>query len=55
VDALAGVLDMHAAKGVLVTHSWVGEASRDSAARNCRIEIIDGCRLQFMLLVECRD
>jgi restriction system protein len=34
VHALGGVMeDKHAAKGVLVTTSWVGKASRDFAAR----------------------
>jgi hypothetical protein len=44
VHALAGVMeDKHAAKGVLVTTSWVGKASRDFAARNgSRIQIIEG-------------
>jgi hypothetical protein len=44
VHALAGVMDdKNAAKGVLVTTSWVGKASRDFAARNgSRIEIIEG-------------
>jgi restriction system protein len=37
VHALAEVMeDKHAAKGVLVTTSWVGKASRDFAARNGR-------------------
>ena len=51
VHALAGVMeDKHAAKGVLVTTSWVGTASRDFAARNGRIEIIEGRQLKSMLL-----
>jgi len=51
VHALAGVMDdMSAAKGVLVTTSWVGKASRDFAARNGRIEIIEGRQLKSMLL-----
>ncbi|RZU72002.1 restriction system protein [Micromonospora kangleipakensis] len=51
VHALAGVMeDKHAAKGVLVTTSWVGKASRDFAARNGRIEIIEGRHLKHMLL-----
>jgi restriction system protein len=51
VHALAGVMDdMNAAKGVLVTTSWVGKASRDFAARNGRIEIIEGRQLKSMLL-----
>jgi restriction system protein len=51
VHALAGVMeDMHAAKGVLVTTSWVGKASRDFAARNGRrIEIIEGRQLKYLL------
>jgi restriction system protein len=50
VHALAGVMeDKHAAKGVLVTTSWVGKASRDFAARNGRIEIIEGRHLKAML------
>jgi len=51
VHALAGVMeDKSAAKGVLVTTSWVGKASRDFAARNGRIEIIEGRQLKAMLL-----
>jgi restriction system protein len=42
--------DKHAAKGVLVTTSGVGKASRDFAARNGRIEIIEGRQLKSMLL-----
>ena len=51
VHALAGVMeDKHAAKGVLVTTSWVGKASRDFAARNGdRIQIIEGRQLKYML------
>jgi restriction system protein len=51
VYALAGVMeDKHAAKGVLVTTSWVGKASRDFAARNgSRIQIIEGRQLKYML------
>jgi restriction system protein len=51
VHALAGVMDdMNAAKGVLVTTSWVGKASRDFAARNGnRIEIIEGRELKHLL------
>jgi restriction system protein len=50
IHALAGVMeDKHAAKGVLVTTSWVGKASRDFAARNGRIEIIEGRHLKSML------
>jgi restriction system protein len=51
VHALAGTMeDKHAAKGVLVTTSWVGKASRDFAARHERIEIIEGRHLKSMLL-----
>lgn len=51
VHALAGVMDdKNAGKGVLVTTSWVGKASRDFAARNgSRIEIIEGRHLKFLL------
>lgn len=51
VHALAGVMeDKHAAKGVLVTTSWVGKASRDFAARNgSRIQIVEGRQLKYML------
>lgn len=50
VHALAGVMnDKAAAKGVLVTTSWVGKASRDFAARNGRMEIVDGRQLKALL------
>jgi restriction system protein len=51
VHALAGVMeDKNAAKGVLVTTSWVGKASRDFAARNgSRIELIEGRHLKSLL------
>jgi restriction system protein len=50
VHALAGVMDhKRAAKGVLVTTSWVGKASRDFAAANGRIEIIEGRNLRALL------
>jgi restriction system protein len=50
VHALAGVMEhKRAAKGVLVTTSWVGKASRDFAATNGRIEIIEGRNLKVML------
>ncbi|BCJ65731.1 restriction endonuclease [Polymorphospora rubra] len=50
VHALAGVMDhKRAAKGVLVTTSWVGKASRDFATANGRIEIIEGRNLKHML------
>ena len=52
VQALAGVVeDKNAAKGILVTTSWAGKASLDFAARNGRIEIIDGRQLKSMLRV----
>ena len=41
---------LNAAKGVLVTTSWVGKASRDFAARNGnRIQIIEGRELKHLL------
>ena len=50
VHALAGVMEhKRAAKGVLATTSWVGKASRDFAAANGRIEIIEGRNLKAML------
>jgi restriction system protein len=50
VHALAGVMaDKHAAKGVLVTTSWVGKASHDFAARTGRMEIIEGRHLKALL------
>ncbi len=50
VQALAGVMeDKAAAKGVLVTTSWVGKASRDFASRNGRMEIIEGRHLKSLL------
>ena len=51
IHALAGVMDdKNAAKGVLVTTSWVGKASRDFAARNgSRIQIIEGRQLKYLL------
>jgi len=49
VHALAGaVADKRAAKGILITTSWVGKATRDFVARNGRIEIIDGCHLKYL-------
>ena len=50
VHALAGVMDdKRASRGVLVTTSWVGKASRDFATRNGRIQIIEGRELKLML------
>jgi restriction system protein len=50
IHALAGVMDhKRAAKGVMVTTSWVGKASRDFAAANGRIQIIEGRNLKHLL------
>jgi len=50
VQALAGVMnDKAATKGILVTTSWFGKASRDFIARNGRMELIDGRNLKAML------
>ena len=50
VRALAGIIDdKRAAKGVLVTTSWVSKASRDFAASNGRIEILEGRQLKYLL------
>jgi restriction system protein len=50
VTALAGVMhDKAAAKGILVTTSWVGKASRDFANRNGRMQIIEGRELKQMI------
>lgn len=50
VNALAGVMvDKNAGKGILVTTSWVGKASRDFAARNGRMQIIEGRNLKALL------
>ena len=50
ITALAGVMDdKSAAKGILVTTSWVGKSSRDFAERNKRIQIIEGRELKQML------
>lgn len=50
VNALAGVMnDKNATKGILVTTSWVGQASREFAARNGRMDIIDGRNLRHLL------
>ena len=51
IHALAGVMDdKNAAKGVMVTTSWVGKASRDFASRNGdRIQIIEGRHLKYLL------
>jgi restriction system protein len=51
VHALAGVMeDKNAVKGVLVTTSWVGKASRDFAGRNGRMEIFEGRHLKSLLM-----
>lgn len=50
VTALAGVMhDKAAARGILVTTSWVGKASREFAHRNGRMQIIEGRELKQML------
>ncbi len=50
VTALAGVIDhKRAAKGILVTTSWVGKASRDFAHANGRMQIIEGRELKRLL------
>lgn len=50
VTALAGVMnDKAASKGILVTTSWVGKASREFAERNGRLQIIEGRELKQML------
>jgi restriction system protein len=50
VQALAGILqDKHAAKGVLITTSWVGRAGHEFALRHGGIEIIEGHQLKSML------
>lgn len=50
VRALAGVMnDMTAAKGILVTTSWFGKASRDFAARTGRMQLIDARELKALL------
>jgi len=47
VHALAGVMnDKAATKGILVTTSWFGKASRDFVARNGCMELIDGRNLK---------
>jgi restriction system protein len=50
VNALAGVMnDKAAAKGILVTTSWVGNRSREFAARNGRMTIIEGRELRHLI------
>ncbi|MDX3078431.1 restriction endonuclease [Streptomyces sp. MI02-7b] len=50
VRALAGVMhDKAAAKGILVTTSWFGTASKDFAQRTGRMELIDGRGLKALL------
>ncbi|MFG1685216.1 restriction endonuclease [Nonomuraea sp. NPDC049269] len=49
VRALAGVMeDKRATKGILVTTSWVGNDSRDFAARHGRMQIIECEELKFL-------
>ena len=50
VYALAGLIEeKRATKGVLVTTSWVGKASRDFVARHGRIQVIEGRELRYLL------
>ncbi|MGL5931268.1 MAG: restriction endonuclease [Dermatophilaceae bacterium] len=50
VTALAGVMHhKNAAKGILVTTSWVGNKSREFANDNGRIQIIEGRELKHLL------
>lgn len=50
VHALAGAMaDKSATKGILVATSWFGKASLDFAARNPRINLIDGRNLKSLL------
>jgi len=50
VQALAGVVeDKRAAKGILITTSWVSTAGHDFAVRHGRIQIIEGSELKYML------
>ena len=50
IRALAGaVADSRAARGILVTTSWVGRESFEFAARNGRIQIIEGRELKQIL------
>ena len=50
VRALAAVVDdKRAAKGILVTTSWVGSAGREFAKRHGRIDVIEGPHLKHLL------
>lgn len=50
IRALAGVMeDMHASRGVLVTTSWFGKASKDFALRHRRMQLIDGPELKYLI------
>jgi len=50
VHALAGVMaDKSATRGILVTTSWFGKASRDFVNRHGRMQLIDGRNLKEML------
>lgn len=50
VFALAGVMDdKRATKGILITTSWFGKASRDFVARHGRIELHDCHNLTYLL------
>ncbi|MER7709081.1 restriction endonuclease [Streptomyces werraensis] len=50
VHALAGqMLDVQAARGILVTTGWYGASSRAFAARSGRIDLVDGRALKSLL------
>ncbi|MDA5147516.1 restriction endonuclease [Streptomyces sp. AD681] len=50
VQALAGqMLDVEAARGILITTSWFSASSRAFAARSGRIDLLDGRALQLLL------
>jgi restriction system protein len=50
VRALYGTLvDKRATKGIMVTTSWYGKTSRDYAARNPQIQLIDGENLKELI------
>ncbi|TDE11476.1 restriction endonuclease [Jiangella asiatica] len=50
VRALAGVMDdTRASRGVLVTTSWFGKASKEFATRHGRIQLIDGGQVKQLL------
>ncbi|MGW4368006.1 restriction endonuclease [Nocardia takedensis] len=50
VRALAGTIeDKHATRGILVTTSYFGQASRDFATRHGRIQLIEGPELKHLI------